>query len=396
MPFSKADPSAKLRIVHVFRAPLGGLFRHVVDLASEQLARGHEVGMFFDSRANNPVLEAAMRRLGPLPLGVQTRPIPRDPSPRDFAGIAACHAFLTRVGADVAHGHGSKGGLYARAPGLLNPTAGPIRAYTPHGGSFNYRPGTTLNRAYMGVERILARATDVLLFESGYIAGRFDAFVGKTNTLRAVVYNGLSDAEFQPAPAAPVAADLLYVGELRAAKGVDTMLKAIALLRDRRGRPVTACLVGSGPDLAVLRKMADDYGLSGQVTFPGPMPVRDAFLLGKILVVPSRAESLPYIVLEAAGARVPMLATDVGGIPEIFGPFKDRLGPSDDAASLANRIDAMQTMDEASIAEFTADLAMHVAGRFSTRRMTDSVIDGYRAAIRKREQAAAISLKKAG
>ena len=39
----------KLRIAHVFRAPLGGLFRHVVDLASEQAARGHEVGVFFDS-----------------------------------------------------------------------------------------------------------------------------------------------------------------------------------------------------------------------------------------------------------------------------------------------------------------------------------------------------------
>ncbi len=151
MAMSKADPSAKLRIVHVFRAPLGGLFRHVVDLAFEQLSRGHEVGMFFDSSASNSALEAGMRRLGPLPLGVVTRPITRDPSPRDFAGIAACHAFLTRVGADVAHGHGSKGGLYARAPGLLNPAVGPIRAYTPHGGSFNYKPGTNVNRAYMGV-----------------------------------------------------------------------------------------------------------------------------------------------------------------------------------------------------------------------------------------------------
>ena len=89
MVMSKADPSSKLRIVHVFRAPLGGLFRHVVDLAFEQLSRGHEVGMFFDSSASNSALEAGMRRLGPLPLGVMTRPITRDPSPRYFAGIAA-------------------------------------------------------------------------------------------------------------------------------------------------------------------------------------------------------------------------------------------------------------------------------------------------------------------
>ena len=71
------------------------------------------------------------------------------------------------------------------------------------------------------------------------------------------------------------------------------------------------------------------------------MPVREAFKLGRNLVVPSRAESLPYIVLEAAAARVPLIATNVGGIPEIFGPYRDRLGPSDDPADLCARMLAM-------------------------------------------------------
>ncbi len=55
-------------------------------------------------------------------------------------------------------------------------------------------------------------------------------------------------------------------------------------------------------------------------------------------MAPSRAESLPYVILEAAAASVPMIATDVGGIPEIFGPFSDRLGPCGDAADLARRM----------------------------------------------------------
>ncbi len=50
------------------------------------------------------------------------------------------------------------------------------------------------------------------------------------------------------------------------------------------------------------------------------MPARRAFALGRILVVPSRAESLPYIVLEGAAAGIPMIATAVGDIGEIFGP----------------------------------------------------------------------------
>ena len=94
------------------------------------------------------------------------------------------------------------------------------------------------------------------------------------------------------------------------------------------------------------------------------MPTREAFRLGRVLVVPSRAESMPYIVLEAAGARVPMIATDVGGIPEIYGPYRDRLGPPDDPASLQASIEAMLAISEAQRRALADDLAAHVAERF--------------------------------
>ena len=399
MPFSDADATRKLRIVHVFRAPLGGLFRHVVDLAREQSARGHAVGMFFDSSVTAPSVDAALSTIPKLALGIRRRAITRNPSHRDIAGIAACNDHLAKVGADVAHGHGSKGGLYARAPGLLNPAAGPIRAYTPHGGSFNYAPGSGLHRVYMGVERILARATDVLLFESGYIAARYDAFVGKVDVRRAIVFNGLSDTEFQAARPNPDAADILYVGELRAAKGVDTLLHALSILKSRTGATTTACLVGSGPDVPMLRTMANALDLGGDVTFPGPMPVREAFKLGRILVVPSRAESLPYVVLEAAAARVPMVATNVGGIPEIFGPFAGQLGPCDDPASLAERLQGALAASRDTLADETADLALYVGARFSVQRMADSVIAGYHeaaAARRARSAKPEPAFRKAG
>ena len=88
----------------------------------------------------------------------------------------------------------------------------------------------------------------------------------------------------------------------------------------------------------MLAELARRLGVADRLSFPGVMPFREAMALGRILVVPSRAELLPYVVLEAAAARVPMIATDVGGIPEIFGPFSDRLGPCGDAADLARRM----------------------------------------------------------
>ena len=60
MSAERAGPPRKLRILHVFRAPLGGLFRHVIDLAGEQAARGHEVGLFFDSASRGDNVASAL------------------------------------------------------------------------------------------------------------------------------------------------------------------------------------------------------------------------------------------------------------------------------------------------------------------------------------------------
>ena len=114
------------------------------------------------------------------------------------------------------------------------------------------------------------------------------------------------------------------------------------------------------------------------------MPVREAFKLGRIMVVPSRAESMPYVVLEAAGARVPMVATDVGGIPEIFGPYKARLGPSGDAGDLCRRMIAKLLEPPDARDEQAADLAFYVAEHFSINVMVNSVMAGYHDALTQR------------
>ena len=378
-------PASKLRIVHVFRAPLGGLFRHVVDLAAEQSARGHDVGMFFDRGGRCPRVEAALARIGELKLGAATAPIRRDPGFADLTAFARFSAFLRRANPDVVHGHGSKGGAYARASALINPGVA-VRAYTPHGGSFNYRPGSALNRAYMLAERAMAPLTDVFLFESAYIAGRFDELVGARNGVRHIVANGISPAEFEPATPNADAADLFYIGELRAAKGIDTLLEAIARIGRARGLVPRTVLVGSGPDQAPLTELAERLGVAPFVSFSGQMPAREAFRLGRVLVIPSRAESMPYIVLEAAAARVPMIATDVGGIPEIYGPYRDRLGPADDPASLQARIEAMLAISEAQRRALVDDLAAHVAERFTIQTMVNSVMAGYAEALARRRR----------
>ena len=379
---SVARSDNKLRILHVLRAPLGGLFRHVVDLARGHADRGPAVGLVTDSLTGGDRATQVLAELAPiLELGVTRTPMHRNPHLSDIGALRHVIGRIAETHPDVVHGHGSKGGFFARAPGLLPGSHMPVRAYTPHGGSFNYKPGSLVNGVYMMAEAALARATDIFLFESAYIGRRFDESVGYEKALKRIVLNGIAESETVPVLANADAADFVYVGELRSAKGIDTMIDALRIVRDRIGRVPRAILVGSGPDEAALHEHARAAGLEDCITMPGPMPARRAFSLGKILVVPSRAESLPYVVIEAAGAHIPMIATSVGGIPEIFGPYADRLIPCDDAERLSRAMIEALSSGEDERRQRAGEVADFVASRFSIANMVDSVIAGYRDAL---------------
>jgi glycosyltransferase involved in cell wall biosynthesis len=388
----------KLRILHVLRAPLGGLFRHVIDLTREQIARGHAVGLVTDSLTGGARAAAVLADLEPsLVLGLLRVPMRREPHLLDAWALVRIALHTRALGVDIVHGHGSKGGAFARLSAFVPGFASPIRAYTPHGGSFNYRTGPLVGRGYMAIERLLAHRTGILLFESAYIAGQFRKRVGPTRKLVRIVANGVSQAEFVPVEPNPDAADFLYVGELRAAKGIDTLIDAVALLASRLPKRPRVVLVGSGPDEAKLLAQARARGIADAVSFAGIMPARQAFRLGRILVVPSRAESLPYIVLEAAAAQIPMVATDVGGIGEIFGPYRDKLIACDNPTILATTLEAALDREPSELHREAADLAAFVATQFTITDMVDAVLAGYADAIatrsrRKNESAASFAL----
>jgi len=379
-----SGPEQKLRILHVLRAPIGGLFRHVIDLTREQIARGHSVGLITDSITGGARGEAVLGALAPsLELGLLRIPMRRPAHILDLPAAWRVASHAAGLNVDVVHGHGSKGGAYARLPALLPVKGKAIRAYTPHGGSFNYRAGPLVERAYMAAERLMVPGTDVFLFESSYIAQQFRRRVGPTTKLTRIVYNGLAPQEFLPVRTRPDAAEFLYVGELRAAKGIDTLIDALALLSQGSARP-RLVLVGSGPDESKLSEQAQVRGVAGQITFAGLLPAHEAFPLGRILVVPSRAESLPYVVLEAAAAQVPIVATDVGGINEIFGPFRDRLIAPNDPQSLAETLQKMLAHSPAETDAESQALASFVKTKFKISDMADSVLAGYADAIANR------------
>jgi glycosyltransferase involved in cell wall biosynthesis len=366
-----------LRIIHVFRAPIGGLFRHVADLVRGQIARGHEVGIISDSHTGDARADEIFAELAPrLRLGLTRIPMRRPLSPLDVPAVLHVTRRINATGADVIHGHGAKGGAYAR---LALPNHRTVRAYTPHGGSLLLNHDNWSGRMYLALERMLLARRAVFLFESAYSGEIFRNKIGEPNGLVRVIHNGVSRSEFEPVALAPEASDLVFIGEFRPVKGIDVLVEAIARLH-RDGKPVTATLVGAGPDHAAVVAQVAHLGLSGAVRFEPAMPARRALSLGRVMVIPSRAESLPYVVLETAACGRPLITTRVGGIPEIYGPLSDTLAPAGDATALAAAI--ARTLGDAGAAAATADaLRTRVATAFSDDTMVDGVLSAYRQAL---------------
>jgi glycosyltransferase involved in cell wall biosynthesis len=379
----RAEAAPPLNILHMLRAPLGGLFRHVVDLVRGQAARGHRIGLIVDSTTGGARADAALAELAPhLALGAQRVAISREISPSDVAALRFVSRWIKAAAPDVLHGHGAKGAALARlAPSAPNA----IRVYTPHGGSLVYRPGTMGGRFYRTLEWLLKWRTDLFLFESSYIAGLFRADIGRPPGMVRVVHNGVGDAEFAPIVPRPDATDIVCLGELRPVKAFDVLLEALSILK-ARGRSVSATIAGEGPQDAELKALAVEFGVADLVRFVGYRPAREAFAMGRMMVIPSRAESLPYVILEAAAAGVPIISTRVGGIPEIFGPHSNHLIPPDDLGGLVEAIaDALDA--PAALAEIAQAVKGRVQAEFSLPAMIDGGLAAYREAIALRKLA---------
>ena len=362
-----------LKILHVLRSPVGGLFRHVLDLSRAQAARGHQVGIVADASTGGERADAAFTALSPhLALGLSRVPMSRHIGTSDASAQRHVAQRAHDTSADVLHGHGAKGGAYARLVG----TRGAIRVYTPHGGSLHYGRSSAVGLLYLTLEQVLMARTELFLFESAYGRDAFAAKIGTPRSLVRVVHNGVTQEEFADIAPQPDATDVVFIGELRHLKGVDVLLDALALLA-RDGRPVSATIIGAGPDAEQFRTQAERLGLSSSIRFLGAMPAREGFARGRVMVAPSRAESLPYIVLEAAAAAVPLITTDVGGIPEVFGAQSARLIPPGDASALAQAIRGALA-EPAALRHETLTLRARVQAEFSADVMADAVLAAYR------------------
>jgi glycogen(starch) synthase len=184
---------------------------------------------------------------------------------------------------------------------------------TMHGES--YPPPGEVNTL---LERTLRRA-DRISVPSEATAEYVRALVPGLSPPLSVIYNGLEAPAVPLQPLPTRAPRLLCLGRLAAEKGFDLALKAFALTADRFPQ-ARLVLVGHGPERDALEAQAAALGLDGTVEFAGwiaPEAVPAAINASTFVVMPSRSEALPLAALEAALMARPLVATRVGGLPEV-------------------------------------------------------------------------------
>jgi glycosyltransferase involved in cell wall biosynthesis len=373
-------PDQPLRILHAVRAPVGGIFRHILDVANGQADRGHHVGIIADSMTGGERAEAALAAIAPrLKLGVHRLAIRREPVPIDAVVWAHFMRLIRKLKPDVLHGHGAKAGAFIRLKGRSAKT---IRVYTPHGGSLHYPLNTLKGAIYSRLERALMNRTDLFLFESAFARDTYQRTIGKPEGLVRCVFNGVTADEFDPITVADDATDIVYVGEFRQIKGADILIDAVARLR-ADGKPVTLTLAGDGEELEALKAQIATLGLTDVVRFIGHVKARYGFSKGKVLVVPSRGDSMPYVVIEAAAAGIPMVAANVGGIPEIFGEHTEALFAPNIVGAMADAIETALDDPEGAL-EHAKSLRERIFLHFSQKAMVEGIMAGYRDAFANR------------
>lgn len=187
-----------------------------------------------------------------------------------------------------------------------------------------------------------------------------------------VIYNGI--VEPQTSTVSHAFGELVVVGRLVPNKGVDDFLRALVELSGDQAR-----VIGDGPERSKLELLARDLGIQDRVQFTGSQPYADvigSMKNAKLIVVPSRQESFGLVALEAMSLGKPVVASHVGGLPEILQGADAFLVEPDDPSALAQAIrDAHKLL---ALNPHWGARNRALSARFSLLRMADDYSQAYR------------------
>lgn len=372
-----------MRVLHVVEAAAGGVGRHVLDLCEGLLARDHEVHLAYSPLREDRFFEERLAGLD----GIRAERVElrRSPHPTDLAGMRTVRGELRNGrGFHVVHGHSSKGGAVARLAAL---GAGVPAVYTPNAiRTMDPKVSGLTRRAVATVERLLARVDGAVIAVSPAEREHL-ARVGIPRRRLAMVPNCVrpvalpSRDEVRRRLGLPRDAPVVgFVGRLAPQKAPEVLLAAFA--RVARADPdAVLAVVGDGPLRSTLREQCERLDLGDRVRWLGERDGQRSMPAFDVLALPSRYEGLPYVLLEALVAGLPIVATEQASAGLAVDPgVNGLLVPMNEPEAMAEAVGRLLENDDER-AEFGRASRLR-AGRFSQARMVEETLEVYREVAR--------------
>ncbi|MGI0011512.1 MAG: glycosyltransferase family 4 protein [Nitrosopumilaceae archaeon] len=313
--------------MQVVGEPVGGIRKHV-----HSIINGIDTALFSQSYAYSGTVQDArfLQEIGALRIqlhGELPLHIRKKPHFSDLVNLWKLVRYVKKNKVDILHGHGAKGGLYAR---LVAKFCGIKAVYTPHGGMVHNMFSKWEDKLYVAVEKWLAKKTDFFLFESKYTADNFQSKVVKLPLHRWMVnYNGIAEVNLDAVALRSRsvgyesnAADIFNIGVfgvLRVQKGQIFAIRAMPHLLISEDKRVVLHLFGDGPDRDELQNFVNGLGIVENVKFHGDVNDPEVHMFAMdVILIPSLFESFGYVAIEAMALQKLVITNKVGGLLEVI------------------------------------------------------------------------------
>jgi glycosyltransferase involved in cell wall biosynthesis len=305
----------------VLESSSGGTGRHVLDLAEGLTKRGCQVHVLYSTGRTDRFFLDRLERLARAGLRFTPMPMRTRIHPSDFAAVVATRRYLDRFGPfDVVHGHSSKGGAVARLAAFGK---GVTTFYTLHG-FIIMDPGVALLKrlVYLLIELALSlRTSRIIAVAPEEERSAVWMGLGRSRVLR--IPNGVDPAELMPRDVArrqlgldDNAFVIGFVGRLVSQKAPDVLVRAMRQVAAAAPNARLA-MVGAGPLDQPLRVLARKTGVEDRILWLGERDVSGVLSALDVFAVSSCKEGLPYVVLEAMSAGLPVVATATAGVESL-------------------------------------------------------------------------------
>lgn len=316
----------KIRILQIVGAPNGGIRKHIVDLINNLPNEEFDIGLLAslsdgDCKFTKDLESVTVKCKG----RIYNLEITKKPSLNDLVNIYKLYKILKKDEYDILHGHGAKGGLYARIIGFLMKKK---VVYTPHGGSMHNMFGFFKGKIYSYIEKFLYLLTHLIIVESNYSKDRYSKIVFNKSKKVKINYNGI-DVSSKKKKLRVLSKDseinICSFGLLRYIKGHDILIKSLKILINN-GYKINLDIYGSGEEYNNLIKLIEENNLSNNIKICSEVSnVMEVMTQYDFLVHPSRFESFGYVPIEAMSVGLPVIATRVGGMLETIVDKKNGL-----------------------------------------------------------------------